>query len=269
MPFFDEEFDSSTDEEPAVQVEFAPPAALPPPQEDEAEDPDVIRDVDQRLEVASLYRMFLRSESIFPDDSPAARMVHRRFRTFARSELEQLFNLASAPAASSGAFTDQEVQALKVFAANLIRINDGKKQGLPAAKLQLHIPRVQPKTTKPVKVAAPTVRPVSTPAQASKAPPRPQTTTQEVEILQTGVAPIKGSTTGIVTRVVRRKGRTYREYLGPDGKVTSRQDLTPQLTSKAAIPTPSLEQMTAVTQMKAAETVIAAGLTPTLENKDE
>lgn len=184
MPFdFNESEYSASDD--SVESLVADTLSKAPTQQEQMDlDPDVLEDVDLRLETADYYRAILSNE-FFEVNSKAATVVDREIRSFVKGRLEVLLGIRdSAPV--SDQFTSEEVQALKLLAAKsealaLLAAKVEAKPGLVQPKKPQQIqstsripPRPRPQAKKiPVPASAPTIKPPSKVEEVSRVAKRP------------------------------------------------------------------------------------------------
>lgn len=237
--------------------------------DEEAEDDlDLEADVEQRLEVASIYRAFMSMSVLFDVDTPAARMVHRSLKSFAKTELKRLIGLRAEPEASpifpKGQFTEEEARVLKGWAAKLISRETGGSAAPGVVQVQ-----TQPQTR---------TIPVST-VQVTKPPPQQKDVTRRQTKTKAAQQPPKPRPDGVISekvvegddlvRTIRKRGRIIQEQVSKGGRLIVQNDRTPQVTSPLATPLPMGDQITAVSQQLAVANVLAMGATPTISAKED
>lgn len=149
------------------------------PGDEETTDEDyreLVSHVDRRLRIAQNFRLVLDSP-LFGEETPESRVVQSRIRKFVREEIEVLFGMKAASSmssGSSGAFTAEEVDALKALAAATISAK--KRTAEPKLNRIAAPPPVQapPAAVKPIQAAP--VRPIQQPRQQPvQAPPQQRT----------------------------------------------------------------------------------------------
>jgi hypothetical protein len=274
--FDDSEFDtsdSSVDEPeyPAQEIR------LSEDQSSDEEDVLLEQDVEQRLEVATLYRAFLNMEGLFDVDSPSARMVHRSFKNFARTELKRLMGLGAPPVPVAAVdphlgFTEDEFKALKSLAARVLSPKTATSNAQPA---------VRTVTVQPSQHQKPTALKAQAPAQPVRnAQPKPVQRTSPPNGIKTlpgkplPLPPDKiiedtENKEGDRLVTVRKRGRLIQQTISPKGRVLATNDITPQMRAPGSIPMPQGEAFTVATQQSAIATASAFGASPTINTIEE
>jgi len=214
-------------------------------------------DVESRLEAAVYLKTLLKGELFLGDRTAAARIVTKKVRDFVRTELRQLLGLEAPKQEASDVFTLEEVRALKAVAGKVLH---------KAPEPQLQTRQVAEAPAEPAgpvlrarSVAAPT-RPAA-PVAKPVAKQRPQA--REVQPPKRGrparkVVEEKETEDG--HRIVSSKssdGSLIREYFDKEGNKLSERNITPQVRPPGAIPMPSQQHMTLITEQQASATVHA------------
>lgn len=212
--------------------------------------PKPVSEVEKRLQLASYYQILL-NDSLFTDNSPAARMVEREIREFIQQRLEVLVGLKSegAKVSEGSVFSESEVTALKVLAAKVI----GKPALLEAKK---------PEPVKPaIKKAA---GPDSKPKLAPKANP-----VQVAPVAKAAPRPLQQAQQRPQPQVRQRPGnQPQRPQQRPQGQGQPRprrakKDMTGQVRPNDALPPPTREVVESMNQFHANNVILNPGLIET------
>lgn len=205
----------------------------------EEEVPPELRAVEERLELAHYYSLLLKHSIFGDDDSEPALKVVSEVRGFIRQRLAVLVGLQveQAKAVAVGQFSEEEVAALKMVAAKVLKKPEIVK--VPEVK-QLATPKIQP--------AAPALAPVAkrpvgrpkkirlgrdvlaqspaSPAQKAEAKPAPAKKKDEIAI-------------GDIHEV---NGRRYKRVEHPVSGEPFDMDVSGQVQSPLAVPQPTTKE---------------------------
>lgn len=225
-------------------------------QEQEAAFDDQLSEVEQRLEIASYYRLLL-NDHLFGDMTPAAVEVEKEVRGFIRNRLEVLLGIKQETAPAKDVFTEAEVSALKTVASKILR---------------------KPELAEPVKAApppAPSLRQVAAPA--AKAPPALKKTApapkQVVRKAETASRPApkpepkkEAKANSEPEQVSGRIKKRYKQIVAPDGR-TVEIDVTPQGTSPVSkpVPMPTGAQLTQLSNSQAHQQLANLAVDPLVD----
>lgn len=254
---FDNEFD--TEEPSTEEYEQAAADAVAEAFTGSTDDiDDQLEDVEQRLELASYYRVFL-NDNPFNDDSPAATIVGDELKEFVKGRLRVLLGLRAEPTQVKPVelpFNEDEVKALKMIAA--------KVTGKPA--LLESKPKPKEPSIRKVEAPKPAMIKKQAPAQpALRKAAGPSTKPQP------GKKPVNRSSTPKTTvapdgtEYIEKNGKKYRKVVEQGvwntGEVEEKEvlvDVTGQVRNPNALPMPTGKALEIVTMQKAAETIEAA-----------
>lgn len=215
---------------------------------DSTEFDDQLEDVEQRLEVATLYRLFLK-DRIFSESSVAADTVERRIRNFVKSELKVLLGLqipADKPTQQQPPqFTEDEVSALRAVAAKIsgkpALLTTPKPEAIKKAETTLK--RVDIKPTQPVLRQKKNEPEQKVKSQPTQPPQKKRTKTHTFEATNANGEAMK--------EFVNEHGRLIREYFNKEGVKVLEKDITPQSKAPGAIPMPTGPALEAATMQQA------------------
>ena len=206
----------------------------------EEEVPPELRAVEERLELAHYYSLLLKHSIFGDDDSEPALKVVSEVRGFIRQRLAVLVGLQveQAKATVAGQFSEEEVAALKMVAAKVLKKPEIVK--VPEVK-QLAAPKVQPAAP----ALAPVVkRPVGRPKKIrlgrdvlAQSPASP------VQKTEAKPAPVKKSKDEIAIGDIHEvNGRRYKRVEHPVSGEPFDMDVSGQVQSPQAIPQPTTKE---------------------------
>jgi hypothetical protein len=260
--FDDSEFaeGANTAEEVVQSLEASPTPAIDP-----AEDPE-LADVDLRLETADYYRAIL-NHDFFDVQSPAAQIVDREIRSFIRERLEVLLGLRTPRVEAEAQFEEDEVTALKLLAATVLK----KKPGLtgsesPVKKMATPTPspkpvvRPKPQARKiPAPAPAPSTKPKLKPgpkpkAQSPAPAPAAKTEAREGGVSQTYISHEGKEVTLVEGETIEENGRKYIVAMNEKGTLY-RKDITGQVVAPGRLPPMTPQQFSMLSQRQAEEQI--------------
>ncbi|CAB4127275.1 hypothetical protein UFOVP75_115 [uncultured Caudovirales phage] len=219
-----------------------------------------LEDVEMRLEIAGLYKLFITGDLFVGiAQTDAVKKVEARFRQWARHELKVLLGMDT-PKERAAGFSNEEVELLKQWAGKLAqRASGAPSTPAPAPINPVSIaprveapkpsfaPRTLPGTAPKPVVAPPTkpvVKPIAKPAKTRKANRVIERREMERGAIQTSVV----------------DGKLKREYINEKGEVIEARDISPQVRPPGAIPMPNAQQMAMVSQQMAQNSLDASGI---------
>lgn len=233
--------------------------------------PEPLSEVENRIELASMYKLLL-SQSMFTTVTPHTRIVEKEVRDFIKNRLAVLLGIQpdSPVGTSSGAFSSEEVTALKAVASKLLKspsVLAPPKPKAPPPRPQVAKVEIAQKPSP----ARPRVRPAAAPAQpqvrqaVSQKPESPQPRPRPVRPVQTQPqrpqpaqpAPRAEQPQPEGTLRGRKLPGLRRKILKPTGEFNEKgeeilADVTPQARSRNAKPLP-MPPPQVVSQMAAGE----------------
>jgi len=218
-----------------------------------------LEDVEMRLEIAGLYKLFITGDLFVGiAQTDAVRKVEGRFRQWARHELKLLLGMDQ-PKPQNAAFSNEEVELLKQFAGKL-----AQRAGMPAPVVNPNQPVIAPRVEPPKPTFAPRTlpgakpAPVVTPAKPVAAPKPVAKPTKTRKAAPRVVERREMERGAIQTSVV--DGKIKREYINDKGEIVETRDITPQARPPGAIPMPNQQQMAMVTEQMAQQSLNASGI---------
>lgn len=223
----------------------------------------ILADANLRIEQGTLYKMIMNSDlfSQMDVDQRAIHNVQREIRKFAKERMEIMLGMRQEVAKESmvsSPFNDLEVSVLKKLASAATKGASEAKEvrkpepGPSLPKKTNTLTQIGPQKTTPKKAAAPEPKPIANKQQPIKRQVKTPATIEDAikSALEEGYDPLN-KTIGEMTE---------EEIIQRNKDSAARQALRKAAKSSTSLPTPSVDQMNMMNQMRATDALNDPGL---------